>query len=118
MGREPSVLRLLYNGGDIVVEYRAGRRGSRFGVRAEKQNPQLLRLRVHRRFHHRNGAEDRRPRHHTAPGLVSARVLERYGRGRSDMRHGVVRLRHDRQHGRPESLDHQVAASATSAQAA
>lgn len=118
LDREPSVLRLLHNGGDIVVEYRAGRRGSRFGGRAEKQDPQLLRLRVYRRLHHRDGAEDHRPRYHTAPRLVLARVLERYGRGGSDMRHGVIRLRYVRQLGRPEPLDYQVAASVASAQAA
>lgn len=33
------------------------------------------------------------------------------------MRHGVVRLRHDRQLGRPEPLDYKIAASAASAQA-
>lgn len=117
MGREPSVLRFLHNGGDIAIEYRAGCRGSCLGRRAEEHDPQLFRLRVHRRLHHRDGAEDHRSRRHTASGLISARVLEHYGRGRSDMRHGVVHLRHDRQPGRPESLDYQVAASAPGAQA-
>jgi len=118
LDRKPSVLRFLHNGGDIVIEHRAGRRGSRFGGRDEEQVSQLLRLRVYRRLHHRDGAEDHRPRYYTASGLVLARVLEHYGRGCGDMCHGVIRLRHVGQLGRPKSFDHQIAESSASAQAA
>jgi len=118
LDRESSVLRFLHNDSDIAIEHRAGRRGSRFGGRDEEQVPQLFRLRVHRRFHHRDGAEDHRPWYYTAPGLVPTRVLEYYGRGCGDMCHGVVRLRHDGQFGRPKPFDHQIAASSASAQTA
>ena len=96
MGRQPEVLRLLHNGGDISVEYRVGRRRSRKGELAEERNSELLRLRVHRCLHRRDDTEDHRSRDYPSSGLVSARVLEHYGRGGCDMRRGFVRLRHDR----------------------
>lgn len=117
LGRQPEVLRLLHNGGDIAVEYRVGRRRSRMGGLAEERSSQLLRLRVHRCLHRRDDTEDNRSRYHTSSGLVSARVLEHYGRGCCDMRRGFVRLRHDGQLGRTKPLHDQVVEGAPRAQA-
>ena len=87
------------------------------GGLAEERNSELLRLRVHRCLHRRDDTEDHRSRDYPSPGLVSARVLEHYGRGGCDMRRGLVRFRYDRQFGWTKSLDNQIVESTSSAQA-
>lgn len=47
--------------------------------RQQKQNPELLRLRLHGGFHRGDVVEDRRPWRSVSPGRVFARPVEHYG---------------------------------------